>query len=185
MEATVHVPCPPAVTATRRAPPSLPLRPSLGGPERAPKISSRLLAVIGSLALAVLVLFGVLASKHCAVTWLLPGEDGPSGDVFGKRSALSKEKGGGMSGRSVDPSVQVDAGHLSSTPPPPPPGGHGLRDRLQLSGSISIIVSRMYRMNPQSWMTYPHPLLNMRAPFPVLTLPLVVFLVIPSRVLQK
>lgn len=91
-----------------------------------------------------------------------------------------------MSGRSVDPSVQVDAGHLSSTPPPPPPpGGHGLRDRLQLSGSISIIVSRMYRMNPQSWMTYPHPLLNMRAPFPVLTLPLVVFLVIPSRVLQK
>lgn len=69
--------------------------------------------------------------------------------------------------------------------PPSPPGGHGLRDRLQLSGSISIIVSRMYRMNPQSWMIYPHPLLNMRAPFPVLTLPLVVFLVIPSRVLQK
>lgn len=56
--------------------------------------------------------------------------------------------------------------------PPPPPGGHGLRDRLQLSGSISIIVSRMYRMNPQSWMIYPHPLLNMRVPFPVLTLPL-------------
>lgn len=184
MEATVPVPCPPAVTATRRAPPSLPLRPSLGGPERAPKISSRLLAVIGSLALAVLVLFGVLASKYCAVTWLLPGEDGPSGDVFGKRGLHSqKKKGGECRGEVWTHRCKSMPG--TSPPPPPPPGGHGLRDRLQLSGSISIIVFRMYRMNPQPWMIYPHPLLNMRAPFPVLTLPLVVFLVIPSRVLQK
>lgn len=51
--------------------------------------------------------------------------------------------------------------HISSTPSPP--GGSGLRDRLQFSGSI--IVSRMYRINPQPWMIYPHPLLNMRAPF--------------------
>lgn len=58
-------------------------------------------------------------------------------------------------------SISESQRHLSSTPPPP--GGSGLRDRLQFSGSI--IVSRMYRINPQPWMIYPHPLLNMRAPF--------------------
>lgn len=132
MEATPPVPCPPAVTATRRAPPSLPLRPSLGGPERAPENSSRLLLMIGSLPLAVLVLFEGLASKHRAVAWLLPGEDGiASGLVSWERelyaAPLRKDEGGGNLrdwnfGRKWrsrwDPSVQVD---VTSPRLPPPP----------------------------------------------------------------
>jgi hypothetical protein len=87
MEATVPVPCPPAVTPTRRAPPSLALRPSFGGPERAPKISSRLLPMIGSLPLAVLVLFGTPASGHRAMARPLPSEDGR-----GKRLDVSERE---------------------------------------------------------------------------------------------